>query len=90
MKLILYGIKFVPYSIRIARFTSSYGRMEAPTNNAPTDVWMTKSDPAILELVEETEIPMPPAVASYNPHELPTRRLSDDCPYLNNMAFYSE
>ena len=27
---------------------------------------MTKSDPAILEFFEETEIAMPPAVVSYN------------------------
>jgi predicted transcriptional regulator len=28
--------------------------------------WMTKSDPAILELFKETGIAMPPAVVSYN------------------------
>lgn len=28
--------------------------------------WMTKSDPAILELFEETGLAMPPAVVSYN------------------------
>lgn len=28
--------------------------------------WMTKSDPAILELFEETGLSMPPAVVSYN------------------------
>ncbi|NLV09995.1 ArsR family transcriptional regulator [Halomicrobium mukohataei] len=32
----------------------------------PLVSWMTKSDPAILELYDETGIAMPPAVVSYN------------------------
>ncbi|ELY82788.1 hypothetical protein C487_00875 [Natrinema pallidum DSM 3751] len=32
----------------------------------PLISWMTKSDPVLLELFEETGIAMPPAVVSYN------------------------
>ena len=32
----------------------------------PLVSWMTKSDPAILELFEEAGIAMPPAVVTYN------------------------
>ncbi len=32
----------------------------------PLVSWMTKSDPAILELFEESGLTMPPAVVSYN------------------------
>ncbi|QIB75737.1 ArsR family transcriptional regulator [Halogeometricum borinquense] len=32
----------------------------------PLVSWMTKSDPAILELFEESGLSMPPAVVSYN------------------------
>lgn len=32
----------------------------------PLVSWMTKSDPALLELLAETGIAMPPAVVSYN------------------------
>lgn len=32
----------------------------------PLVSWMTKSDPAILELFEKTGIAMPPAVVSFN------------------------
>jgi len=32
----------------------------------PLVSWMTKSDPAILELFEESGLAMPPAVVSYN------------------------
>jgi len=32
----------------------------------PLVSWMTKSDPAILEMFEESDLTMPPAVVSYN------------------------
>ncbi len=47
----------------------------------PLVAWMTKSDPAILELFEESGLTMPPAVVSYNldgvSHVTVKRRLSE-------------
>jgi len=47
----------------------------------PLVSWMTKSDPAILELFEESGLTMPPAVVSYNldgvSHVTVKRRLSE-------------
>lgn len=45
----------------------------------PIVSWMTKSDPAILELLQESGLALPPAVVSYNiqgvSHPTVTRRL---------------